>query len=91
MNRLIAVAAVFFCFEIGLFLVIIPWSELWEGNYFLQYIPRFRPLIVHPVFRAAVTTLGIIDILIGVSELRNLIRALRGGEGRSTGTAGVSE
>lgn len=91
MNRLIAVAAVFFCFEIGLFLVIIPWSELWEGNYFLQYLPRFRPLIVHPIFRAAVTTLGGIDILIGVSELRNLLRSIRGGPGPSTGTADASE
>lgn len=77
MGRLISIASIFFCFEVGLFLVIIPWSELWEGNYLLTYIPRFRPLIVHPVFRAGVTALGGIDILIGLSELRHLIRSLR--------------
>ena len=77
MNRLLAVAAIFFCFEIGLFLVIIPWSELWEGNYFLQYIPAFRPLILHSVFRAIVTFLGIVDIVIGFAELRRLVRSLR--------------
>jgi hypothetical protein len=50
---------------------------LWEGNYLLTYIPTFRPLIIHPIFRAGVTALGGIDILIGLSELRHLIRSFR--------------
>ena len=77
MRRLVSIVSIFFCFEIGLFLVIIPWSELWEGNYLLTYIPDFRPFIVHSIFRAGVTALGAIDILIGVSELRQFIRSLR--------------
>ena len=77
MSRLFSIAAIFFCFEIGLFLVFIPWSELWEGNYLLYYIPNFRPLILHTLFRAAVTGLGGIDILIGISELKHFIRSLR--------------
>jgi hypothetical protein len=77
MNRLRSVATTFFCFEIGLFLVFIPWSELWEGNYLLQYIPSFRPLLVHDAFRAAVSALGGIDMLIGLAELRNLLRSFR--------------
>jgi hypothetical protein len=77
MSRLLSIAAIFFCFEIGLFLVFIPWSELWEGNHLLEYIPNFRPLILHNVFRAGVTTLGAIDIGIGISELRNFVRSLR--------------
>lgn len=79
MSRLLSIAAIFFCFEIGLFLVIIPWSELWEGNYLLLYIPNFRPFILHTVFRAGVTSLGAIDILIGISELRRFLRSLRVG------------
>jgi len=77
MGRLISIVSIFFCFEIGLFLVIIPWSELWEGNYLLNYVPAFRPIVLHTVFRAGVTALGGIDILIGISELRHLIRSLR--------------
>ena len=78
MSRLLSIAAIFFCFEIGLFLVFLPWSELWEGNYLtLYYIPNFRPLILHTFFRAGVTTLGGIDILIGLSELRHFVRSLR--------------
>jgi hypothetical protein len=77
MNRLLSIAAIFFCFDIGLFLVIIPWSELWEGNYLLYYIPNFRHVILHDFFRAGVTTLGGVDILIGISELRHFVRSLR--------------
>jgi hypothetical protein len=77
MGRLISIVSIFFCFEIGLFLVIIPWSELWEGNYLLNYVPAFRPVVLHTFFRAGVTALGGIDILIGISELRHLIRSLR--------------
>jgi hypothetical protein len=75
MSRLLSIAAIFFCFEIGLFLVFIPWSELWESNYLLPL--NFRPFVLHNFFRAGVTTLGGIDILIGVSELRHFIRSLR--------------
>jgi len=57
MGRLISIASIFFCLEVGLFLMFIPWSELWEGNYLLSYIPTFRPLIVHPFFRSGVTAL----------------------------------
>jgi len=77
MGRLLSIASIFFCFEIGLFLVIIPWSELWEGNYFLNYVPAFRPVVLHNFSRAGVTALGGIDILIGLSELRNFVRSLR--------------
>jgi hypothetical protein len=77
MGRLFSIASIFFCFEIGLFLVIIPWSELWEGNYLLSYVPAFRPLVLHSIFRAGVTALGGIDILIGLSELRHFVKSLR--------------
>jgi hypothetical protein len=77
MSRLLAVASIFFCFEIGLFLVFIPWSELWEGNYLLNYVPALRPLVLHKVFRTFVTGLGGIDILIGLTELRHFLKTLR--------------
>ena len=77
MGRLLSIASIFFCFEIGLFLVFIPWSELWEGNYLLNYVPAFRPVILHSFFRSGVTALGGIDIFIGISELRHFVKSLR--------------
>jgi formate/nitrite transporter FocA (FNT family) len=77
MGRLGSIASIFFCFEIGLFLVFIPWSELWTSNFLLNYAPAIRPVVLHSAFRAAVTVLGGIDIFIGISELRRLVRSLR--------------
>lgn len=77
MSRLLAIASIFFCFEIGLFLVFIPWSELWEGNGLLAYIPRLRPFILHDGFRTAVTGLGGLDLFIGLTELRHFLKSLR--------------
>ena len=85
MGRLVSVASIFFCIEIGLFLVFLPWSELWEGNYLLNYIPAFRPIVLHSVSRGAVTALGGIDILIGISEFRNFVRSLRTHRRRTAG------
>ena len=77
MGRLLSIASIFFCLEIGLFLVFIPWSELWESNFLLNYVPALRPLVLHNLFRAAVTLLGMFDIFIGISELGRLVRSLR--------------
>ena len=70
MNRFFEIVVVLFCFEIGLFLVLIPWSTLWEDNIFFLYFPAIRPLLVNIPCRIAVSAMGILDIVIGISEAR---------------------
>ena len=77
MNRLLAVAFILFCFEVGLFLVFVPWSGLWERNLLLDYVSILRPLILHKVFRAGVSVLGAIDIGIGLAELRYFLKSFK--------------
>ena len=47
MNRLLAVAFILFCFEIGLFLVFVPWSGLWEHNVLLTYSIYLRGILLN--------------------------------------------
>jgi hypothetical protein len=77
MARLLAVAFILFCFEIGFFLVFVPWSELWERNVLLTYMPAVRPIFLHKLFRLAVAGLGGVDIVIGLSELRHFLKSLK--------------
>ena len=77
MNRVFAVAVILFCFEIGFFLIIVPWSSLWENNLLFVYAPGLRPLFLNYLVRAGVSGLGMLDFLIGVSEVRRLFRASR--------------
>jgi hypothetical protein len=75
MNRVFAVAVILFCFEIGFFLIVVPWSALWESNLLFLYLPGLRPLFLNNLVRALVSGLGILDFLIGVSEVRRLFRS----------------
>jgi hypothetical protein len=76
MNRVIAVAFILFCFEIGLFLMFVPWSALWEHNVFLAYSFRLRGLLLNNFVRGGVSGLGVIDVFLGLSELRYFWKSL---------------
>jgi hypothetical protein len=77
MNRLLAVAFILFCLEIGLFLVFVPWSDFWDANSLLSYVPFLRPMVLNNFFRGAVSGLGALDILFGVYELKLLLKSFR--------------
>ena len=70
MNRFLRIVLVFCCFELGVLLVILPWSAFWERNFFLQRFPEMIPLVLNPYLRGAVTGLGVLDILVAAGMLR---------------------
>lgn len=57
------------CLEIGVFLLLVPWSTVWERNYFLDLHPWLRPLLLDPAVRGAVAGLGLANVYVGLSEL----------------------
>jgi hypothetical protein len=77
MNRLLAVAFILFCLEIGLFLMFVPWSALWEHNVLLGYSLTLRGLLLNNFVRGGVSGLGGVDVFIGLSELGRLWKSLR--------------
>jgi len=70
MNRVLAFAAVLFFFELAIFLFIVPWSSLWETNVLFQWAPTIRPVMLHTGMRLGVSGLGVVNFLIGISEVR---------------------
>jgi hypothetical protein len=77
MNRFLAVAFILFCFEIGLFLIFVPWSALWESNVLLMYSFSLRNFLLNNFVRGAVSGLGLIDIALGLSELAAFWKSLK--------------
>jgi len=57
------------CLEVGIFLLLVPWSAIWERNYFLQAYPSLRPIVLAPSFRGAVAGLGLANVYLGLREL----------------------
>ena len=76
MNRVIAVAFILFCFEIGLFLIFVPWSSLWEHNVLLLYLP-LRSLLLNNFVGGAVSGLGVVDLFLGLGELTQFWKSLK--------------
>jgi len=77
MNRLLAVAFILFCFEIGLFLVFVPWSQLWEHNVVLGYSLHLRGILLNNFVRGAVSGLGVVDLVLGLGELNRFWKSLK--------------
>jgi hypothetical protein len=62
---------ILYSLEVGVFLLFLPWLDIWENNYLLFLHPRFRPIVVNSFLKGGVLGLGIVNILIGIQEIAN--------------------
>jgi hypothetical protein len=58
--------------EMGLALVVIPWSTFWDRNYFVDMWPAVRELVANHFVRGAVSGLGVVNLAAAVAELVGL-------------------
>ena len=65
-RRLVFVA---FFLEVGLLLIVLPWSGFWEQNYFAGTWPALQPLMTNNFVRGAVTGLGLVNLVAGFADL----------------------
>ena len=65
-RRLLYVA---FFLEVGLLLVVLPWSGFWDRNYFAMTWPALRELLTNNFVRGAVTGLGLVNLYAGFADL----------------------
>ncbi len=79
MRRLLYIA---YFFEVGLFLILIPWSDFWDRNYFVYALPALRVLMLNNFVRGGVSGLGVVNLIVGMAELAVWI-----GRGRERRTA----
>jgi hypothetical protein len=73
-HKLSAVLLVTFCLEIGLFLLIFPWTEYWDNNYFATLLPEWRRFWTNTYFRGAISGLGVVNLYISFLEIFRLRR-----------------
>jgi len=76
-HKLGALIYVFFCFEVGVFLLLFPWLDLWQRNYLGSLTPEWIDIWNSSYLRGAVSGLGVINIGISFSELFRLRRFAR--------------
>lgn len=73
-GRLLTVCFAIFAFEVGLFLVVIPWLDSWTFNYFQGFNSNFESIWDEPSFKGLVTGLGFVNIYIAFLQILRLFR-----------------
>jgi hypothetical protein len=73
-QRLTSVLFVIFCFEIGLFLLIYPWTDGWTNNYFAWIAPGAIQAPWHEFWnnsfvRGALSGMGLVNLWIALAEV----------------------
>ena len=70
----LALLIVVVCLELGLFLLVFPWTDYWASNYFATFIPQYFWIWDSAYFKGAVSGLGVVNLFICVSEIFRLRR-----------------
>lgn len=55
--------------EVGLLLILVPWSSFWDHNYFADSLPLLRDAIANNYVRGAVSGLGLLNVYAALAEL----------------------
>ena len=71
-RRLVYVA---FFLEVGLLLIVLPWSAFWEQNYFAGAWPALGDVLRDDYLRGAVSGLGVVNVIAGLIDLLPIFAA----------------
>ena len=73
MRRLLCAA---YFVEVGLALVVLPWTIFWDYNYLFDLVPLIRPWIQSSYARGAVSGLGLLNVALGLAEMSAVVGRL---------------
>lgn len=76
MSRVLTVIYIIFCFEMGVFLFVLPWVSLWSRNFFVGHYPWVSAIAMNYFVRGAVSGVGLADIWLAIYEVWRLRRQL---------------
>jgi hypothetical protein len=75
MRTVVRLVYVAYFLEVGLALLVVPWSDLWMRNYFVQRWPAFGAVAGDPFVKGAVSGLGLVNLALGLADLSRLFKA----------------
>ena len=73
-RRILRIVFLLFCLEVGLILLLLPWTLLWDNNYFFGLDSGWRGFWLSSYVRGAVSGLGLVNLWIAVAEGVKLVR-----------------
>ena len=77
--------------EVGLVLIVAPWTTFWDRNYFIEALPFVQAMLTTSVMRGSVSGVGLLNLGAAAVDLVGLFRRrsrLRGTAERPSGRKG---
>jgi hypothetical protein len=71
MNRIVRVPLLLVWLLLGLALILVPWSDIWETNYFLFQYPALGLFLKNGFLRGAISGLGFMNVLLSLEAFRH--------------------
>jgi hypothetical protein len=78
MSRVFRGVMLLFWLDLGLVLVLVPWSNIWEANYFIYQYPALGFFVKNSFLRGGISGLGVMNVLLSLEAFRNRTAALIG-------------
>ncbi len=66
-----------FCIEVGLVLLLLPWTLLWDNNYFFSLQPQHSEFWLSNHLRGAISGVGLVNLWLGLDEAITVIHRKR--------------
>jgi hypothetical protein len=60
---------------VGFLLVVLPWSDFWDRNYFADVWPLLRSIVTNNYVRGGISGLGLVNIVAGFADLARVFAA----------------
>ncbi len=58
-----------FCLEVGVVLLLLPWTLLWDNNFFFSLQPQHSSFWLGNHLRGAISGIGLVNLWMGITEL----------------------
>jgi len=70
MKQIIRVPILLIWLVLGLALILVPWSDVWETNYFIYQYPGLGLIAENTFLRGVVSGLGFMNVLLSLESFR---------------------
>jgi hypothetical protein len=71
MSRIARITILLLWLMLGLALILVPWSDIWETNYFLFQYPALAIFLKSAYLRGAISGLGFMNVLLALEAFRH--------------------
>jgi hypothetical protein len=76
MNPFLRVLLLLFWTAFGLALILVPWSTVWDSNYYLYQYPALGLFLKNAYLRGAVSGLGFMNVLLSLEAFRHRVSSV---------------